>query len=91
MVYTFGPQMRAFVFFVCLCFLLLRGDDSIYSCIDVEDEDDVLARKYRLLTQCNLTHTIRYIPGEPWGYSNDKLPFCYHLSYKYLIQRALRI
>jgi len=122
MVYTFGPQMRAFVFFVYLCFLLLKGGDCVFSiktqstkfvntdqeqavvkhtgsneekksliCVDVEDEDDVLAGKYRFLTKGNLTQTLTYIPGDPWGYSNDKLPFCCHLSYKYLIQRALRI
>lgn len=137
MVYTFGPQMRAFVFFVYLCFLLLRGNDCVHAAIpthsigyslarpiektqsaifqhadqeqaeikntgsneekesllfiDVEDEHDVLVRKFRSFARSNLTNTLTFIPGDPWGYSNDRLPFCCHLSYKYLIQRALRV
>jgi hypothetical protein len=136
MVYTFGPQMRVFVFFVCLGFLLLMRDECVYAgvpnhssrsqalsiersqsvafqdtdsdhsairhngskkenksfiCIDVENEENVLTGKYKLPVRCHLTQTLTFIPGQTWGNSNDRLPFCCHLSYKYLIQKALRI
>lgn len=122
--------MRGVIFFVCLCFLLLRGYDCVrtgmlhipfnnsslhqserlqqakfihqdqdsqeehFLCEELEEEDDDnndAAKKYKLLNRSNLllAHTPDLIYLHTW--SIDRQPFCGRSTYRYIVQRALRI
>lgn len=60
---------------------------------EVEDEDisNAFARKYRLLTRYYQVISHTSVLSYQHNYSEDRQPLCGHLSYKYIIQRALRI
>ncbi|MDB5120740.1 MAG: hypothetical protein JWN56_1958 [Sphingobacteriales bacterium] len=59
-----------------------------------EDEDLDFARKYVLLAKCFFILSYSFIFSSFYNYFKDTLPFCKHLSYcsyKYILQRVLRI
>jgi hypothetical protein len=137
--YYFWHSMRVVIFFVCLCFLLLRGNEEVYAgtnhrgtcytplqhidktqpvsftnadegCIvtkntgsegenenllgidaEEEDSDTISARKYKLLTRTSLIFSHTFLVSYSCHSFKDCLPFFTPLSYKYIIQRVLRI
>lgn len=131
--------MKAGIFFIFLCFLLLRMSDTlgavalfhapgkvpvpvfqiqspsdspvigqpgaiiddcndarqyeelVYEDIEDDDSNDVIIRNFKLLPRCSLP--VIYSPGSVYPVNRSKAApsFCGRISYKYILQRVLRV
>jgi hypothetical protein len=72
-----------------------NDEDKLLFSSENEDENDLSARKYILLTKYSLILTYTFILSNLCVCVKDRIPFCSHLSYissyKYIVQRALKI
>ncbi|KAA2245472.1 hypothetical protein F0L74_05810 [Chitinophaga agrisoli] len=66
-------------------------DDCLSEDVEDDDTSNLFSRKYKLLTRWYVTVASTISLSDLHSCWEDQLPFCSNLSYKYLIQRALRI
>lgn len=70
-------------------------DKEFFLNIEDEESDFAFTRKYVLLVKWVAVISCTFVLGYLFNYNYQRLPFCRHLSYnssyKYIVQRALRV